>query len=546
MHIIRILILITSFMFVGWAVEIAPTLTPSIITDMNVSAIANADIPQTIFGTTLFNGSFSQNRQYRYNPNYLINIGDTVNVKLWGAFDYEAALSVDTQGNIFIPKVGIVSLRGIRNDELRKKVDDAVKNLYKSNVYVYADLQNYQPVSVYVTGSVKKPGLYEGLSSDSIVQYLDKANGIDPNNGSYRTIHILRHNQTIKTIDLYNFLLYGKLDLFQFEIGDVIVVESVGAYVSVSGDVKRPCRFELLTPEISVGELAQIAVINLTATNVVITHWNGHNEKITSIHSLTQDGAMIVKSGDSVEFIPDHNSKTVDISIEGEHGNLHSIVIPKGTTLKDVLAQIVYTPLSDREAIQIFRQSVADKQKQLLDAELRDLEASALTTGSATSEEAIIRHQEAQLILDFVQRAKSVIPKGQVVINPNSDLSQIAMEEGDTVYIPRKNRTIVVQGEVMLPGAQTYVDSLSFDNYVAYSGGFNFRANRENVLIIHQNGRAESYNASLAFGVAPQVQPGDAIMVLSKVDSKNLQIVKDISQILYQIAVGAAVVLRAF
>jgi protein involved in polysaccharide export with SLBB domain len=91
----------------------------------------------------------------------------------------------------------------------------------------------------------------------------------------------------------------------------------------------------------------------------------------------------------------------------------------------------------------------------------------------------------------------------------------------------------------MLPGAQTYVPEMSFDDYIASCGGYTFRADEENVLIIRKNGKVVSYKS------VDDVKPGDSILVLGKVDSKFLQVVKDITQIIYQIAVGAAVVINA-
>jgi formylmethanofuran dehydrogenase subunit D len=214
--------------------------------------------------------------------------------------------------------------------------------------------------------------------------------------------------------------------------------------------------------------------------------------------------------------------------------------------LDDVLKKINYTSLSDQNSVQLFRKSVAERQKELIEAQLRDLEQTALTTGSATSEEALIRKQESALILDFIKRAKEVEPKGQVVLNDGTDYSRLILEEGDKIYIPSKTNTVIVQGEVMLPGAQSYVPNLTFDDYISSSGGFNFRANKENVLIIHPNGKAEIYDASFGMLTEPNINPGDSILILGKVDSKDLQIVKDITQILYQIAVGAAVIIKAY
>ena len=497
-----------------------------------------------VFGYRLFNGSFSHNKQYRYNPNYLINIGDVVNVKLWGAFDFNASIPVDSQGNIFLPKVGTVHLAGVRNDKLSELLQQKIKKVFKKNVYVYADLGNYQPVSVFVTGAVNKPGLYEGLSSDSIIQFLDKAKGIESNSGSYRNITVLRENKPLKSFDLYTFLQNGKMDVFQFRMGDVINVQNVKNYVEVMGDVKRPYRYEMKTTNVKLKDLLNAVIPNPTATNFTVTKWNEDNEQSVTIHSIKDNGDFVIHSGEAVEFLPDHNAKSIAIKISGEHLGLHNLVVPKGTTLGEVFDKIKPSTLSDMSSFKLYRKSIAIEQKKLLDAQLNDLEAKTLTTGSMTTEEAIIRKQEAQLVLNFIQRAKQVQLKGKVVINKDTNLSEITLEDQDEIYIPKKSHMIIVQGEVMLPGAQSYVKDMDFDDYINSCGGYTFRANKESVLIIKKNGRVISYDADSAFGEEYSVEPGDDILVLGKVDSKYLQVVKDITQIVYQIAVGAAVVLR--
>jgi len=512
--------------------------------ESNVSAIQSS---KQVFGYNLFNGSFSHSTQHRFNPNYLINIGDAIRINLWGAFDLNATLHVDSQGNIFIPKVGTVKLLGVKNENLSQLIQTRIKEVYKSNVYVYADLLNYQPVSIFVTGSVNKPGLYEGLSSDSVVQFIDKARGIDATYGSYRNIKILRNNALVKTVDLYNFLVTGKVELFQFQNGDVIVISPIKNYIEILGDVKRPYRYELKEATVSLQEIVTAVLPNPTASNVIVTSFDDRNNKHVALFKISENLALRIKAGEEVEFVPDHHADTITVSIEGEHHSLHSMVVKRGTTLQKVLEEITYTPFSQKEAMQLFRKSVAKTQKSLIEASLKDLESQALTTGSYTSEEAVIRQQEAKLILNFVERARKVEPKGQVVINKESNLSRIVLEDEDTIYIPKRSRMITIQGEVMLPGAQTYVKGLQFEDYIASCGGYNFRANTENVLIIRQNGKVVSVDDDSWFGSdAPALYPGDSILVLGKVDSKVLQVVKDITQIVYQLAIGAAVVLRTY
>ncbi|WP_457743707.1 polysaccharide biosynthesis/export family protein [Sulfurimonas sp.] len=528
--------------------------TISLLNAVELSSIdetANTELNATsyqakvkVFGYNLFNGSFSHKSQNRYNPEYLINIGDTITVKMWGAFEFETKVTVDTQGNIFLPKVGTIHVLGIKNENLSSAVQKSVKKVFKKSVYVYADLVSYQPVSVFVTGAVNKPGLYEGLSSDSIIQFLDKAKGINAQSGSYRHIKVLRHNKTIYEIDLYEFLIYGSLKLFQFHMGDVIVVSSVKNYVDIKGDVKRPYRFELLGNSVKLKTILDAVLPNPTLTNFTVTHYSQNNEQNISIYSIKDNLNMKILSGESVNFIPDHNSNSISVEVTGEHASVHNLIVKKGTSLAAVFKKIKFTPMSDSGAFQLYRKSIAKKQKALLTAQLNDLEAKTLTTGSMTTEEAIIRKQEAQLVLNFINRAKKVEPKGQVIINKDTNLSKIYLEDGDTIFIPKKSRMVIVQGEVMLPSAQTYVKGMSFDDYIQSCGGFTFRANTDKVLIIEKNGKVNTYDADSIFGKEYTIEPGDSVLVMGKVDTKYLQVVKDITQIVYQIAVGAAVVLR--
>ncbi len=502
------------------------------------------DASARVFGFNLFNGSFSKNTQHRYNPEYLISIGDTINLKMWGAFDFATKTAVDSQGNVFIPKVGTVKILGIRNDKLSQSIEKAVKKVFKKSVFVYADLESYQPVSIFVTGAVNKPGLYDGLSSDSVIQFIDKAKGIDAKSGSYRNIKVLRQNQEIYRVDLYEFLLSGSLELFQFHMGDVVVVESVENYVEITGDVKRPYRFEMLKHSVTLREILNVVLPNPTLTNFTVTKYNQDNKQSIAIYPIKENLDMLVYSGEAINFIPDHTSTHIKIEISGEHSNIHNIVVKKGTSLQAVFDTIALTGMSDATSFQLYRKSIATQQKSLLEAQLNDLEAKTLTSSSLTGEEAVIRKQEAELVMNFIERAKKVEPKGQVVINQDTNLSKIYLEDEDNIFIPKLSRMVLVQGEVMLPGAQTFVEGMSFDDYINSCGGFSFRANAENVLIIHKNGKVNAYDADAMFRDDYKIVPGDSILVLGKVNAKYLQVIKDITQILYQIAIGAAVVLR--
>ncbi|MBV5277778.1 MAG: polysaccharide biosynthesis/export family protein [Campylobacteraceae bacterium] len=518
---------------------------------LDLGAIAKVDLNTTaekssngVFGEHLFNGNFSKVVQHVYNPDYRIGIGDVVTLKMWGAFNYEQPLNVDSQGNIFIPSVGTVQLLGVRNGELVNIITEKVKKVYKENVFVYADMGAYQNVSVFVTGNVNNPGLYQGLSSDSLMQYIDKAYGINPKQGSFRKISILRENKLYKKIDLYDFLLQGQMELFAFRSGDVILVESVGSYISAAGEVLRPLRFESKELTMTLKELAKLSGIKPTATNAVVKSYGSDNRLSVQSYPLDAFESVTCKAGDTVEFMPDYLSKEIQVAIEGEHDGLHTLVLKKGITLLELKKDLHFNTRSNIQAIQVYRKSVAQMQKKLIEAQLKELETLALTTPSVTPQEATMRTQESKAILEFIERAKKVEPKGQIVINEKTPTETIVLEEGDTISIPTHNNIIIVQGEVALPGAFTYADGQNIDDYIAQAGDLSERANKERILVIKASGKAEKYDTSLfTMSGKPTIDKGDAILILPKAEGKSLQVTSMLSQILYHIAVATKVVL---
>lgn len=499
------------------------------------------------FGEQIFQGNFKENKQFRYNPEYLINIGDIVSVKIWGAFEFAADLVVDKQGNIFLPKIGEIKLLGLKNSKLKSQIEASMRKVFNSNVYIYADIKQYQPISVFVSGGVKKVGLYEGLSTDSILQFIDKAGGIIRGQGSFRYISILRNKVVIKSIDLYQFILNGEIDTVQFQNGDVILINPVKSFIEVEGDVNRPYIFELLSDSLTVNELMSFIMPKPTANQFMITKWNGKRE-ITKSYPLSKATVIEVTKGTKLKFFSDYYINNLEIEVGGEHKGNKNMVVEKGTTLYDILSNIEFTALSDIKNAKLYRKSVASTQKQLIETMLQDLEARAFTSDSSTVEEASIRNKESTMIIQFVERVRKMEPLGQVIISSKENLNKIYLEDGDRIVIPKYSSVVVVQGEVNIPNALAFREGYFIEDYVAACGGYGERANLDKIFLIKANGRVIQHSSGDFFSDSSslKVEAGDSILVLGKTDSKNILITSSVTQILYQVAVGAAVVLRAF
>lgn len=482
------------------------------------------------FGQNMFNGSFSSSKQLQSNDSYILKPNDIVSVKIWGGFDYESDLTIDSQGNIFVPRLGILSLAGKKKSEIGNLLTSLVKKQFSNSVYSYIDIKQFQPISVYVSGFVKNPGLYNGNSSDSILQYIDSAKGI-ANGGSYRNISLLRNGVLVQEFDLYDFMLKGSLPNVSLQAGDSIFVKPLNSYVSVDGECSSPISFET-KGETSLEELS-LACGAKNNINLAMVETFDKENKSFEIKPLEK---VSIPNKAKVTLLSELKTNQLKISLKNEN-NQKTLFLSKGSDFESFLKENNLS-VSD---VKLFRKSVAKRQKDLLLKSLQDLETTTLTKSSRTVEEATIRKQEAQAIIDFVDRAKKVEPLGQVVLTS----SKISLEDGDLIEVITKNQPIVIQGEVLFPTAQAYNDSFSLERYVELSGGLTDKADDSKILVLRQNGEVTLFSSGY-FDKSPKINSGDSIIVLSKVDEKYFQSAKDITQILYQIAVGAAVVLKAF
>lgn len=488
-----------------------------------------------MFGQQLFRGAFSTTSGSTFNDSYVINPGDNVQVRMWGAYQFASTMTVDPQGNIFLPNIGPVKVSGVQNGNLQNVVKSAVSRIYRSNVGVYASLEQAQPVKVFVTGFVNQPGYYGGLAADSVLSYLDRAGGVDPTRGSYIDIQIKRNGKLLQQVNLYDFLLAGKLQPFAFRDGDVITVAPQKKTFAVSGQVQNEYTFEFDVNDLTIGDVLQVASPAANATNVSITRSAGRAQT-AEYYSLAEAQGVPVYNGDQLVVTSDRYAGTIAVQVKGAHTGNGAMVVPSGARLKDIVPQLQPSPLAKLTHLTIYRESVAEQQKMMINKSLDRLEELTLATQSTTREEAALRQDDANLVKQFVAKARNVQPTGQIVVVPNS-WQDIILQQGDIIEIPAQTSVITVNGQVRAQGALTFNPDYTVGDYIANSGGFDDNADTKEILVIHQNGANE------VVSTAYRIQQGDEIMVLPKVKTKRVEIARGLSQIVYQLAVAAKVIL---
>lgn len=489
------------------------------------------------YGANLFAGGYETERVDGLSDNYVIAAGDKLSIWMWGAVAYSDMVTVDSQGNIFIPNIGPIKVGDEKASQVAKLVESKIRQTYTNNVEVYVNLLTATPVSVFVAGSVIRPGQYAGMPADSLLYYLKRAGGVDSARGSYRHIKVMRDGKEVKHIDLYEFLQNGVMPAFSFKDKDVILVEKQGPTVSVSGSVRNPFLFEFSTHEELGQELAKYAQ-PLPKTSHVGVVGNRATGPFSLYLSYSDYLKFRFRDGDKLFFNDDQHAQVFDIQVAGSYLGPSYYAVKKQTRLHDLLNNIEIDPaLADFKSVYILRESVAQQQKDRLDESLHRLERSVFTAPASSDGEAKIRAQEAQMVMQFVDRAKKIEPLGKVVIADNGKVANILLEQGDKIVIPPKTDLINVSGEVLMPQAVVFNDNATLRDYVAWAGGFTERADDERIAVVRANGLVE-------FGSHYDIRPGDQILILPKVDTKAMQAIKDITQIIYQIAVAANVVIN--
>lgn len=495
-----------------------------------------ANLNSEVFGANLFTGAFAQKGTTQFNPDYAVAIGDKIQIRLWGAFEFDAPLTVDPKGNIFLPHAGPVLVQGVRNQDLQRLVESAVAKAFRSNVSSYASLAAAQPVRVFVGGFVNRPGLYGGTSMDSLLHYLDQAGGIDPERGSFLNVQVKRGSQLRATLSLYDFLLQGSMPMIQLADGDVIFISARQHTVKVTGLAENAKRFEFQAGTLTIAELSGLARPRANATHVRVVRNTGTTRNV-DYYSLAEAAGISINNGDEVEYTADKKQGTITVRVEGEHQSAQEYVLPYGARIGELMQRIRFSERSDTQSVQLYRQSVRERQKVMLQTSMKSLESTVLTARSGTSDEARLRKEESDLILQWVERAKKIEPSGQVLIAQASGRDDLPLENGDVIRIPSRDGLVLVNGEVLFPNAIAFDAGLRLEDYIRRAGGYTQNADNSRVVVAHRDGSFDEGASN------PTLRAGDDVLVLPKVDVKSRQIWKDLTQIIYQIAVSAKVVL---
>ena len=197
-----------------------------------------------IFGASFFETAFSPVTGAPVPADYTIGPGDEIFLLVWGQQNFNFSLTVDRNGEVFIPQVGNVSLAGLQYSQIKDHLKTRFERFFK-NFDLSVNMGRLRSIQIYVAGNAVRTGRYTVSSLSTMVNALVDSGGPLPQ-GSMRRVQLLRNGWLVTELDLYDLLLKGdKTGDARLLPEDVIYIPVIGPQIAVAGSVKNPAIYEI-------------------------------------------------------------------------------------------------------------------------------------------------------------------------------------------------------------------------------------------------------------------------------------------------------------
>lgn len=251
--------------------------------------------------------------------------------------------------------------------------------------------------------------------------------------------------------------------------------------------------------------------------------------------------------------------RPVVVHLDGEFVNAGVYQALPGETLRQLVARAGgITPKAYLFGAELTRESARLQQQERLQRALdqleQDFQRSSVTRaqGALSAEDTAALRTEREAQQALVTRLRSLKPTGRIVLEvPEgakvADIADIPLEDGDRFLVPFQPSMVSVFGAVFNEASFVYQPEKTLDEYLRQAGGPRKEADEKSIYVIRANGSVISrrqtggfFTSSLA-GVRPM--PGDALVVPEDFERTSFtKVLKDWSQILYQLGLGAAAI----
>jgi protein involved in polysaccharide export with SLBB domain len=457
-------------------------------------------------------------------PDYRLNPGDTLLIGITGSVQAsDLRLTIDSEGRIFVPRIGAVHVGGVRYGDVRDVISQAVSGQYR-NFSVDVSVAQLHGITVYVTGFAMRPGSYTVSSLSTLVNAVLAAGG-PASGGSFRSIELRRDGQQVTDFDLYDLLLNGnRSGDAVVQSGDVIYIAPAGPQVAVTGSVNHQAIYELAPGETIADALKDAGGINTVAdaTRVMLLASLGQTDNGWKQLTLAQAGQQAAGRGDIVRVLSNAGiarpleQQPVLVTISGEVAHPGRYYVLPGTRLADAMAQAGgLTADAFPFAAVITRESVKAQQRESFDRAVADMQLS-LTAQPVTSADRaqLVQPANIALVKQVVAQLRQRQPTGRMVFDLAPDARQLpgglVLENNDTIYVPPRPVTVGVFGAVPSPGSLAFHQGEDIEDYVRAAGGVQKLGDKGEIFVVRANG---SVLAKGGHALHQRALPGDLIYV---------------------------------
>ena len=445
-----------------------------------------------VFGRDIFNNkelSFEPNMNIATPQNYRLGPGDAVIIDIYGASQKSEQCTVSPDGDVVIEGYGPVAVSGLTVAQANARLRSTLGSRYSSS-RIKLTVGQTRTIMVNVMGEVKLPGTYTLSAFATVFHALYMAGGTN-DIGTLRNIKVYRNNRLVTVVDIYDYILNGKLTgNVRLADNDVIVVGPYDCLVNISGKVKRPMYYEMKKNESVASLLKYSGSFTGDAYNKAVRV----NRKTGKEYAVFNVGEF-----DFANFhIADGDSVMVD-SIIPRYANTVEV---KGAVFRPGMYNLGEQVNSVRSLI----------------------EHAEGTTEMAFTNRAVLHRMKED-------RTLKVISVDLVGIM-NGTTPDIPLQENDVLFVPTKTenieqRTITIRGEVQFPGVYKYADNETIEDFVLQAGGLTDKASTVNVSVSRRvtdpkalapdSVIAKLYTLSLKDGFVVDGEPGFTLMPFDEV-----------------------------
>ena len=445
-----------------------------------------------VFGRDIFNNkslTFEPNMNIATPQNYRLGPGDAVIIDIYGASQKTIQDTVSPDGTVTIEGYGPVSISGLTVSQANARLRGTVGSRYSSSK-IRLTVGQTKTIMVNVMGEVKAPGTYTLSAFATVFHALYMAGGIN-DLGTLRNIKVYRNNRLVTVVDIYDYILNGKLTgNVRLADNDVIVVGPYDCLVNITGKVKRPMFYEMKKNE-SINSLLKYAgsfTGDAYKKSVRVNRKTGREYSVYNVEEF-DFASFRIADGDSVTVEPILNRYANTVEVRGA----------------------------------VFRPGMYNLGEQVNSVRSLIEHAEGLTE-DAFKARAVMHRMKTDRSLEVVSVDVEGIMSGKV--------ADIPLKENDVLFIPTRQdkmneRTITIRGEVLFPGTYKYADNETIEDFVLQAGGLTDKASVVNVNVSRRVSDAkalrpdsliaQTYTLSLKDGFVIDGTPGFILMPFDEV-----------------------------